>query len=124
MDPKELKKLTAVWRKKLKQSGFVDAENANGQLNSYDSFRFNHERTGWDFEAKAEYFRRCEQFLNNYEFKTKQDLKIWTMHSEAISARKISLAMRLGRAKVLEILKRLDTEMKKWFRLEALSDGF
>ncbi len=102
----------------------MDAENANGQLNSYDSFRFNHERTGWDFEAKAKYFRRCEQFLNNYEFKTKKDRKIWTMHSEAISARKISLAMRLGRAKVLEILKRLDTEMKKWFRLEALSDGF
>ncbi len=124
MDPKEVKKLKALWDKKLKQSGFIDAENKNGQLLSFHSFHFNHPSTGWDMEARAEYFRRCEQFLNNHEFKSKRELNMWTMHSKGDSLRKIAIKLQMNRIKATEMLNRLKEEMKKWVRLESLSDDF
>ena len=124
MDPKELKKLQVEWQKKLKKSGFVDAENTYGELKSYHSFHFNHPTTNWDLPNRAEYYHRCEHFLNTHKFDTEDERRIWTLHSNGDSTREISRKLKMSRIKATEILNKLKAKMKTWIRMEQISDDF
>lgn len=85
----EFKKTQAEYYKKLKDSGFDDAEKDENYLKEWHSHYFQSRNNKDTFESKQEYFSQAEQFLNI--FKT---LKIiWAMHTEGQSYREITASM-------------------------------
>src|SRR5271165_3809627 len=93
----ELKSLQKTWYAKLKKSGFNDIEQSDMQLKKWSSQVFNISGDGIDhtdvkilWEAKAEYYRLAEHFLNEYEFLDTLEKQIWKLHSETNSYRDIA----------------------------------
>jgi 23S rRNA A2030 N6-methylase RlmJ len=89
---KEFKKLRDKWYKRLKDSGFVDIENKNGELltSHADYFRYRQKMLGsTTFEVKEEYYRLARQFLSDHKFADKREMLIWEYHSEGKSIREI-----------------------------------
>lgn len=98
MDKTEFKKLQTEWYKKLKDSGFVDAEN-NSYHSPYDNvfqrkakYKMHgvradeyYERKTAVFLEKEQYYRLAGQFLYSHEFKTEQDEYIWKKHAEGLT---------------------------------------
>lgn len=101
---KDLKKLQKTWYEKLKKSGFDDIERNEEDLKVGSSSIFlKHKYTRDLWEAKAEYYRLAEHFLNEYRFATTLERVIWEYHTNAISTRNI--AEILKRAKIKELSK-------------------
>lgn len=120
MSPKEFKALQAEWDKKLKESGFEDAEyRAAGTLKRYHSVQFFNDRASSldpiSLASKQNYYTAAEHFLNSHQFASPLEKQIWQLHSEGVSAREIS--SRLGpkavgkKTKVNDIIKKLAKEM-------------
>lgn len=124
MNPKQLKKLKQEWEKKLAREGLASIENEHGQLHQWHSFHFKHPSVGHDLEARAQYFRNCEHFLNNHEFTSEKEHHIWELYSEGRPQRYIADAVKMKRRTMREVLKRLIAEMDKWVKLERFCDDF
>lgn len=90
MDPKspEFKKLQREWYRKLKKSGFEDAEQDEVNLNQWSTY-IKHRHTPSEFQAQQEYFQLAGQFLHNYRFLDDRDKQIWTLHSEGLTISEI-----------------------------------
>lgn len=126
---KKFETLKKRWYSKLAKSGFVDAEQDEEYLNQFSgkitgSDEYLDEdgsQYAWDqllgnqvkSDAKAEYFRWCRHRLNDYNFKTKRDQKVFEMHSEGLGERAIAKNLNLTRGKIAQTLKRLFKGMKK-----------
>lgn len=125
---KQFKTLQDKWYKKLKDSGFEDIEQDETYLKrsstNFLSSNFNYDtsHTVQDIvnkiELKTEYFRRARHFLNDHKFKNKTQKYIWAEHSEGVSHRTITEALKarghnIGRTKVLNIIAELRTLMLK-----------
>lgn len=108
---KEFLALQAKWDKKLKDSGFNDAEQRDGNLKTWSSvYRLKHSDT--TLEAKVEYYRAAGHFLYEYEFSVFEK-KVWELHVQGISMRNIVKVlkerenMHTYRRKVHETVQRL-----------------
>lgn len=123
---KAFKKLKKEWYRKLKKEGFVDIEKAEHSLGPFYSCarRFDvgsrdevAEVTNLKYDAKEEYYRLAEHFLNEFEFDNKIEKIIWTMHTEGKTIREISSLkkIKMKKDKVHEVIKRLASEMKKLY---------
>lgn len=95
MDPKQFKKLQNQWYKKLKASGFEDAEETikvDGKeyqtLKSWSNFTFS-KVTQPNWEAKSEYYTAASSFLHEHSFSSEQERHMWELHSEGVSYRDI-----------------------------------
>ena len=93
---KQFQQLRAKWYAKLKSKGFNDIEQADGNLKEWSSSRLikrsakaQATQIKWR-ESAEEYYRYAGFFLNEYEFKTKFEKIIWTMHCEGDSTETIS----------------------------------
>lgn len=88
---KELKKLQREWNKKLKDSGFVDAEEPDGRLKRWHGHYFhNRYRPDPEFQAsKEEYYRMAGHFLYDHAFEDDVQRLIWSMHAEGKGQRVI-----------------------------------
>lgn len=114
------KKLLDKWYKKLKDAGFDDAErNENDLKTTFISQAAAHHRrdAGVVWEAKAEYYRLAEHFLNEYKFASELDKVIWTYHTEAISARNIAdtlsrAGIKITKSPVNYVIQRLSKIMR------------
>jgi hypothetical protein len=80
VNSKKFQALQAKWDKKLKESGFEDAEQRDGNLKwwSLDRHAFVKDRDA----AKEEYYRLAGHFLYDYKFPTEEERRVWELHSE------------------------------------------
>jgi hypothetical protein len=116
-----LKQLTKTWYKKLKDTGFEDIEDTNSKremLKTWSSrFIKNHTPpTGSQVsaitedevaacmtlnEAKAEFYRLAEHFLNSHTFNSKLEKAIWALRSEGASYRTIAKTLSKNTKKII-----------------------
>lgn len=107
-----LKSLQKEWYEKLKQEGFIDIENSEGNgLRKYESKYFKAEYSPQEYRSKEEYFYQTNKFLCEYDFQTETDKEIWLLHSDGISIRGIALIVKLHFEVVRDTLKRLKKKM-------------
>lgn len=90
---KEFLKLQAEWDKKLKDSGFNDAEQRDGNLKTWSSLFTRQTTADISMEAKQEYYRAAGHFLYSHQF-TAFERKIWELHVEGISIRDIVITLK------------------------------
>lgn len=109
---KLLQKLQKEWYAKLRESGFKDIEQADGNLKIWSRF-FKGKLDTLQGEAKAQYFRAAGQFLHSHQFASEYDKTIWDMHANGISGRSIARQLRVNKNTVFELLEALKKEMLK-----------
>lgn len=125
---KDLEEQYLIWNKKLKDSGFEDVETSKGQLKDWTSSRFTKQYNGSNYtekkayyESVEEYYRQATWFLNEYVFTENVERFIWNLHSQGISMRNISVALKKKRklkmsaTTVNVIITKLVTIMKKMY---------
>lgn len=114
----DFKKLKDLWYKKLKDTGFEDAESDENNLKVWSASLFGSKKAlvqngGW--EAKYTYYRLAELFLNNYKFENNTDKIIWMYHCEGISVR--------GIVRILNALRKKKTYKEKvWGTIHRLEE--
>ena len=103
----EFKALQTEWTKKLKDSGFVDIEDVerpDKPLKAWDDRRFKQIPTERRI-ATERYYDTARELLNTYEFKNLIHKKIWELHCEGLSRRKIAKLLGVfGQARTGEII--------------------
>jgi hypothetical protein len=118
---KQFLELQKKWYEKLKESGFDDIEFGEKQelLKCWESSHFY--MTQDQFDNKREYYHLASQFLFFYKFESKLDRIIWKFHAHGFTYRKIARrlnAVRLSspqnKDKIMHVIKRLRSEMKKF----------
>jgi len=140
--PKQLslKELTDIWYSKLKNSGFQDAENRDGNLRTFSGRgHLKHKETSesdatWYAgrqeynNIKQEYYYLAEHFLNSHRFSDKTEKQIWKLHSEGVSYRNIAkelnskLKVKLNKDNVNTTIKRLSSTMVEKARRYGVSE--
>lgn len=120
---RELEELTAIWDKKLADSGFVDIEDrrADGNpLKSWHSRYFQCRYTPDEFSAKREYYELAQTFLHEHFFSEEtldyfgiidRDKEVWTLHAEGRSIREIATILRTKKCRVEKTLSHLTERM-------------
>lgn len=104
----ELAKLTKVWYKKLKKSGFEDIEQSDGKLKEWHSFKFAvGGQNAIQIYAKTKFYDAAREMLTKHTFATARERKIWALYSEGESARGIAKKLKLGRFIVSSTVNRL-----------------
>lgn len=114
----EYQKLKAVWDKKLKDSGFVDIEHADGSINSGVprslAWKDDHLR-----QIVQDYYTMAYHFLNSHPFECELDKVIWQYHTDGLSVRKIVKVLaevlpkeKTNKIRVWKTVKSLQTLMK------------
>ncbi len=89
MQRHELKALTALWYKKLKDTGFQEIE-SGPYLKEWHAHYFQTRITPDLFQVKQQYFISASHFLITYTFETDLEKQIWQLHSEGKSYREIA----------------------------------
>jgi len=119
----KFKQLQAKWYKKLEKSGFEDAEQDELYLKQYSapvssSIEVEHPGILDDLrddllsDAKQEYYRWCRHMLNDWQFRSKTEHRMFEMHSEVIGIRVIAKKLRTYKNKVHKELTALIQRMK------------
>lgn len=110
---KEFKDQLKVWNKKLKKSGFEDAENFDldePQLRQWSNvFRFRaecKERKGNDLGV-FEFFQLARDVLETYKFKNQRERKIWALYSEGAYEKEISRMLKITRYRVTTTIRKI-----------------
>ena len=101
--PNELQK---EWNQKLKDSGFVDIEE-NWQSHA-EYFRNKAHKSVLGYE---DYYHKAQEFLRLYDFDSRLDLTIWTLHSEGKTVREIENQTQVTKSTAHRIIMRLKTIM-------------
>ena len=112
---KEYKKLQATWYKKLAKSGFEDAEQLDGNLKEWHSYRYVldvHPGVASQ-DSRAEYYRLAGHFLHSHAFENLHERQIWELHCEGKSVKSYRSRWIRSQWKVYEILNRLIAAMKE-----------
>lgn len=90
-----LKKIQSEWYARLKGEGFIDIEDTERQdapLKTWHSLKWqNVTRETWD--AVSSYFDQAKALLDTYQFDTPMHKRIWELHCQGLSRRKIEKAL-------------------------------
>lgn len=124
---KAFRDLKSEWDKKLKDSGFKDIEHPDGRLELWTTefFRNRLNKFGAAFqESKQEYYRLAGQFLYDHPFADDLERSIWELHSEGLSIRDITKALKdkgvkTYRRSVHETLQKLTKTMIRRYATES-----
>lgn len=113
----EFKKLFQEWNKKLKKSGFKDAEDFRNLDQIYLKTYAVDDANEVDpvvREALEEYHRLARGLNHTYKFKSKTDKNIWALHAEGISIRKIKTLIRpkVTNYRIWKTIKTISQEIK------------
>lgn len=92
---KEFEKIQAEWYSLLEKNGFKDIEAPNNSK-SISSQKI-------DMET-VEYYKKTQEFLNEYDFKSEFDRTIWQFYSDGMTVRDIALKTDLSKSKVDRII--------------------
>lgn len=126
---KEYKKLEAIWDKKLKKSGFEDIEQKDGNLKQWSTRRFwqNIQNTHYEdrkvsYDSEEEYYRMAGHFLHEYEFSSKREKLMWSLHAEGLTMIAIAKILKQknykkfgGKSNVGRIILTLAAKMKEMY---------
>lgn len=118
---KKLTDLKKKWEDKLKKSGFIDIEQPDGNLKTWDSLNFQKNYNSITSEAKQEYYRMAGHFLYENEWDTKEERLVWSLHSQGVSIRHIVIELkkrgyRTYKRLVQDQLKELVVKMKEKYK--------
>lgn len=110
MTKADYKQLKDKWYAKLKNTGFVDHERANGRLIESEP----------DYRAASlsqrasiqQYYSNAKSVLHEYTFKNARQRQIWDLHTDGLSIRKIGKEIGLGRTAVHAVIQRIQRENK------------
>ncbi len=112
MQKKQLKKLQALWAKKLERSGFFDIERANGTLKNHDAYRVREMNANHDvMAARQRYYELARQFYHANTFETSREKRVWHMHSEGESTYTIAGETKSSQSDIDRIVRRLAKKM-------------
>lgn len=114
----KFKRLESKWYKKLEQSGFVEIENKKNDtdyLKVWHSQYFQCKYTPDAFLRKQEYYHMTREFLHIHEFDSDKEKMIWEMHSQGLSLRKISTALRSKVCRIYKTIRSLSKKMGEHF---------
>lgn len=123
MDKSDFKKLKAKWDNKLAKSGFEELETKSGDLRNTTKSGGVIDKRRVTWEQQQEYYYLATHFLNDHEFKNKNEEIIWEYHSNGMSIRNIVETLNKVRKKktdrqtVWEIVKALSNEMKTLYKV-------
>lgn len=117
------------WYQKLKDSGFKEIETTTASkdfLINWESTRFYKDYTPDEVQEHLAYFRMCDDFYWHYaSWKDSLERKIWYLHSQGHSRRKIAVTLQQQKIKISDsyvqiILARLKLIMKTqtWLRVK------
>lgn len=108
--------LKAKWYSKLNDSGFDDIEKENEDISNRGSLSdialLKDFQTLDVFEAKRHYYAWASSMLIVGIFKDRRDKKIWQLHIEGISRRKIAPKVGLEHSWISRRLKRIEKYLK------------
>lgn len=91
----DLKALQKEWYKKLQEVGFKDIESSSDYLKEWDSHYFQANYDPLSFEARQTYYQLADNFLVSYKFSSFLEFKIWELHTQGLSTRKIADELKL-----------------------------
>jgi hypothetical protein len=87
---KEFRALQAEWYKKLKESGFVDIEEIPPHCPDHPRLKEYARSSAKRLNpANEHYFTQCRFFLCHGHFASSEARKVWELHSEGVSFRKM-----------------------------------
>lgn len=119
---KKFETLNKEWAKKLKDSGFDDIEATETEYTIRTTTAKFAKVPLVVKEAKESYYRMADRFLNEYQFETELEKTIWEYHTNGIGCRaisktltKLTLAKKSNRTTVWQVLKRLQSAMKRMY---------
>lgn len=109
---KEFKELQREWYKKLKDTGFEEIEQEDGNLKLWACHAFKTHYNPTSAGAKEEYYRLAGHFLYQYTFESEQERLTWELHSQGKSIREILIVIaekgyKSHKNKVHQTIKRL-----------------
>lgn len=116
-EDKKLLKLRNEWYAKLKKAGFDDIEYAPKNSLTYPgSIRPGQPNNlyvdlAFKWRDSEQYYRAAGHFLYDYQFDSIKDRRVWELHSQGLSLRKIESELGFSFYVVQKIVKRLKTEM-------------
>jgi DNA-binding NarL/FixJ family response regulator len=111
------KKLQDIWNKKLKNSGFVDIEDALGRLKEHSTSITLLSR-GWNpvkVETQTRYFQLVGNFLNDNKDFTDIQRIIWEMHGQGLTLRQIAKNINWSKSGVHIIVSKFRKKMLKLY---------
>ncbi len=76
---KPSKQLQDKWKQKLKDSGFEDIEQEDGNLVSWHSMYYMLRYTSAEFAEKQEYYRLARHYLEAWPFDTDRQRRVWEL---------------------------------------------
>ena len=118
----KFKALNKKWRDKLENSGFSDAEDAEGNLKRHHKQFFGC-RVDMELAPSREaYYRLAEQFLHVHSFKNANEHKVWELYSQGWFIPQINKHLGWNRLKAEKVVKRLKEEMFKWAKIRETLD--
>jgi len=111
------KRLNLKWKKKLAESGFTDIEDENGKiLDKFDKTAYKMGRDNINFrtdffDSIRDYYLWASRMLQIGSFKTPRHKKIWELHSNGISSRKISKEVLIDQSLICKEIKKMKQEL-------------
>lgn len=99
----DFKSLQAKWYKKLADEGFKDIEKEAQSL----SGRFKSKQV----EQIQDYYDKASSFLNDYDFRNLKHKRIWDLHTQGLSTRKIAAIAKFSKSDVHRIIKKYESIM-------------
>jgi predicted transcriptional regulator len=100
---KSLKNLKKKWYKKLKDAGFVDIEDADGNLRSSAS-RFSYLYSPAEFREIEMYYQVAQALLHTEYLPVGRDREIWRLHADGLTVREIARLMSVDKDTVNRVI--------------------
>lgn len=117
--PKEINDLRKVWYEKLAKKGFEDLELVYEDGNSSHFLRKNLRlRASCDAEAIAstrEYYSIAAEFAHHGDFPSFVESRIWQLHADGWTYRKIAKRMNLGVSTIHRKINHMEKLMWDWW---------
>lgn len=94
--PTSFKKLQEIWYKKAAKAGFVDIEQNDDEerLKKWHSTYMQQRYTPQMYAAEERYYQLATDYLTNGTFDTATHKKIWELHTEGWTFRKIATVVK------------------------------
>lgn len=112
----KFKKLKTKWDQKLKKSGFEDIENSRGDLVDHRSTQDLWKRIHGSvdvFAALQTYYYWAGDMVSRGKFKSSLDKKIWKLHAEGYSSRRIALDVPLKQWAICKRIKKIRSYLQQ-----------
>lgn len=109
MTSPSFRKLQKQWYKKLKEEGFKDIETVGFYMRSAINLRAVATK---DREAIQEYYSNATSVLYETEFDNEKDKKIWELHCEGLSVRKVASKYGVSKTTAQTIINKIQRKYK------------